>query len=195
MRRKIAKQRIINGKGESVSSVIYLLAFCFLGGSLAGCMVGFLSTPGEGLGALGAYADQGEGFSSFILSLWACSKYHLLALLLAGTVFGVLALPLLSVFRGYLLGCAASALTAMDGGLFLSLVVIGLPSLFSLPAFFLLCDDGMAVSRYILLRSLGRPVPVRRVPLANHLVLAAVLLTVSALIQQLLIPAYLSRLL
>ena len=130
MRRKIAKQRIINGKGESVSSVIYLLAFCFLGGSLAGCMVGFLSTPGEGLGALGAYADQGEGFSSFILSLWACSKYHLLALLLAGTVFGVLALPLLSVFRGYLLGCAASALTAMDGGLFLSLVVIGLPSSF-----------------------------------------------------------------
>jgi hypothetical protein len=184
-----------DGRGNTAGSVIYLLAFCFLAGSLAGCMVGLLSTAGDGLGALGAYADQSEGVTSFFQSLWACSKYHLLALLLAGTVFGVLALPLLSLFRGYLLGCAASALTALDGGFFLSLVVIGLPSLFSLPVFFLLCDDGMAVSQYILLRSLGRPAPARRIPLANHCVLAVVLLTVSALIQQLLIPAYLSHIL
>jgi hypothetical protein len=195
MRRKIGMQRIIESRGDTGSSAIYLLAFCLLAGSLAGCMVGYLSTPGDGLGALGAYADQSEGVASFFQSLWNSSKFHLLALLFAGTVFGVLALPLLCVFRGYLLGCAASALTALDGGFFLSLVVIGLPSLFSLPAFFLLCNDGMTVSRYIMMRSLGRPAPARRVPLVNHCALAVVLLTVSALIQQLLIPSYLSHLL
>jgi uncharacterized membrane protein SpoIIM required for sporulation len=193
MRRKFGRQHTGNIRSENNGSFLYLLAFCFLAGSLSGCIVGFLSAPGNGQGALSPYMDQNADLASFFLSLWACSKYHLLALFLAGSVFGALALPLLCVFRGYLLGCAASALTAMKGGFFLSLVVIGLPSIFSLPALILLCDDGMSVSRYILQRSLGRPVQSRHVPLANHLILAAALLTVSALIQQLLIPAFLTR--
>jgi UPF0716 family protein affecting phage T7 exclusion len=174
---------------------VFFLASCFFIGSVAGCMVGGFSPSGDLGSTLSGYVDTDRDIIGFFVTLWACSKYHLLILFLASSVAGVFFLPLLCVIRGYLLGCTAASLTAFDGGWLLSLLVVGLPAVFTLPGFFLLCEDGMFTSRRLLVLSAGGAEPRRSVPLYRHCLVAAVLLIIAALLQHFLIPGILTRLL
>lgn len=158
-------------------------------------MVGGFSPTGDPGGTLSGYMDTDGDIIGFLGTLWACSKYHLLILFLAGSVTGVFFLPLLCIIRGYLLGCTAASLTAFDGGWLLSLLVVGLPALFTLPGFFLLCEDGMFTSRRLLILSVGGAEPRRAVPIYRHCLIAAVLLIIAAVLQHYLIPGILARLL
>lgn len=81
---------------------------------------------------------------SFLGLLFSCSKYHLLVLLLSTSLFGVALIPVALAFRGFVLACTAAYIASAypEQGVALTLVVLGLPSLLTVPGLFIVAFDG-----------------------------------------------------
>ena len=172
--------------------VMPIIAIPFLVGLVLGSLAGLLNElPQELLFSLEAATAAEQ--ASFLQSLWRSCRYSLAAALLATGVLGVALIPLLSAFRAFSLSCCISLILCGErpASLALALVSLGIPALISLPAFFLVSEDGLAVSRFLLTR--GQDRRIHEIPLARHALIAALLSLADAVYLAYLMPLLLGR--
>ena len=110
------------------------------------------------------------------------------ALLSAISLAGTAVLPLLAIFRGLIFGCGSNMLvSATDGGYLMALLVLGLPAMFTVPFFLVLCGVSTDFSRTLRLRGRGRALSAHQQPLRWFLCCAA-LSPVQALVEIYAVP-------
>ena len=127
-----------------INTSLFPLTGAFLLGTILGTLTGFhCVSPLSSFGV--------ESGVSLTVLLWL----PLLALLLGTSVFGYWILPLLMILRGYMLSASFSFLLSGGFSLRSALVMAGLPALFSVPAFFLLCEEAVSSSRILCLCSVS----------------------------------------
>ncbi len=83
-------------------------------------------------------------------------RFHLFAILLGTSFLGILFVPALTLLKGFALSCASATiiLSQPSGGIVMALIILGIPSIFSIPCFIAISDD--ALDRSIRLFSLLR---------------------------------------
>jgi len=129
----------------------------------AGCLAGSLIGSFFGLGSvLNDYPDVSEINTAGALALFFnYSRFHLVALLLGTSVFGLATLPVLSCAKGYALSCTAASIISCypDKGLVMAAVILGIPAILSLPCYFVIAIEGFLSSARIfhLLRGNSAP--------------------------------------
>lgn len=160
---------------------LLVLAACFLAGAAAGSL---MSTGNLTLAAREAvFLDGGSiyGTADFLPLLLSCAKYHIAVVLCATSLLGVVLIPVIAVFRGFALACTAVSVAASGAGngFLLTAVVLGLPSLLTVPALFLLGCDGMRFSGRLMLLSEGE-IPASPPHGTGHAFEAAILLVLAA---------------
>ena len=173
------------------AGVSCLLFFVFfLAGSTVGTFVALRS--GGGFFELCRLSSDEHSFINYLLGLWTLSWPSLLAVFLASSVVGFLLLPCLFLLRGYMISASVGALLASAAcSWYRAALIVGLPSLFSTAALFLLCDEAFS-SSYVLYRTcMGTPRLRYSFLSADRVAVSAVLLTTAAVIQQFLIPLFL----
>lgn len=179
-------RRLLRQSGELL--ILFLLCAAFIGGAAAGTALSPEGYAGaeKVLGADGAV----YGYTSFAGLLFSCAKYHLMVLLLATSLFGVLLIPAVLAFRGFVLACTAAYIaSAYPGqGAVLTLVVLGLPSLLTVPGLFILAFDGFCFSSGLLGQHLRRPVPPRSSRGENRLAAVGLMLIMAAAAEYFLVP-------
>lgn len=165
---------------------ILSLSVCL--GAVFGTLAVFLfSFPiPEGIAAL---ADAALFDSTgYFRILWTYSAPCIIAVFLSAVLFGFLLLPILFLFRGFLLSYSVSALLMSGISAGKACLIIGIPALFSLFALFLLGEEAFCSSLDIYRTCRGYPRVRFSFISADRLLIAALLLSAAALARQLLIP-------
>lgn len=134
---------------QGTPALVVTAAFFTLG-SLAGAFLALRSSA-SGIEALGSYlaqflsAAQEGGLSQPALPelLWRALRWPLGAFFLGFTAMGLLGVPILASLRGFFLtfSVASFALAFGRNGVAASFLLLGIPGIFYLPAFFLLCTQ------------------------------------------------------
>ena len=127
-----------------------LLTLSFLFGSIAGSLIGSFQNFDSPLNDfVGLSKLQSADFMYLFLNF---IRFHILALLLSTSFFGIVLLPMLSCVRGFALSCtAATIISSVQGnGLVMALLVLGIPAVLSLTCFFTISIDGFGNSKRIL---------------------------------------------
>lgn len=127
---------------RKINTALFQLAAAFLLGVLAGCTLAAAEEPLQSASLYGRTP-------SLLVLVWL----PLAALFLGTSTLGYVFVALLVTLRGYLLSASFSFLLAGGMPLHSALLTIGLPGLFSVSAFFLLCEDAVSSSRIISLCS------------------------------------------
>ena len=165
---------------------ILSLSVCL--GAVFGTLAVFLfSFPiPEGIAAL---ADAALFDSTgYLRILWTYSAPCIIAVFLSAVLFGFLLLPILFLFRGFLLSYSVSALLMSGIPAGKACLIIGIPALFSLFTLFLLGEEAFCSSLDIYQTCRGYPRVRFSFISADRLLIAALLLSAAALARQLLIP-------
>lgn len=158
---------------EATPALVVVAAFFALGG-----LVGFglaANVSDAGTEALSVYLDS---FLSCVQtgtivlpptseSFWRLTRWFLAALVFGFTALGVLALPALSAARGFFLAFAISSFACSCGqrGLLTAFLLLGVPGLVTIPAFFLLITQSFQTACQLASRGSGqgkRETPYRR---------------------------------
>ncbi len=135
---------------KDAKAAFLLLMLSFLVGCMAGSLIAsfggydFVLSDFVGFNTLET-AAFGYVFFYFI-------RFHLAALLLSSSYFGIALLPLLSALKGYALSCTAASIISCysnNGGI-MALVIVGIPALFSVSCFFIMAQDSLKYSRRLL---------------------------------------------
>ena len=111
-----------------------------------------------------------------------------IAVFLSAVLFGFLLLPILFLFRGFLLSYSVSVLLAGGVPAGRACLIVGLPALFSLTALFLLGEEAFCSSLDIYRTCRGYPTVRFSFVSADRLLIAALLVSAAAFVRQLLIP-------
>lgn len=165
-------------RGGEVAALVFAAAF-FLAGAFAGAFAGSSALPaGEEI-----LPGDGSiyGYGTFAGLLLSCSKYHLAVLIFSTSLLGVLFIPAVLAFRGFALACSTAWLASVypERGAALALIILGLPSLLTVPALFVTAQWGELFALRLLSFFTHRPLsapPPRR----DNRVLAVVLLLFGA---------------
>lgn len=184
---RIDISRLIRQSGELL--ILLVLCVAFVGGAAAGSSL----SSGEFSSAenvLSSSSGEIYGYDSFLGLLFSCSKYHLLVLLLSTSLFGVALIPVALAFRGFVLACTAAYIASAypEQGVALTLVVLGLPSLLTVPGLFIVAFDGACFSSRLLAQYVRRPVSPRYSRGENRLLAVAVMLILAAAVEHFLVP-------
>lgn len=132
------------------------ICFCFAAGCLMGAFASadLIGTDKEMPLPLDLPIEGG----GILLKILKYIRFHILALFLGTSLTGVVLIPALAVVRGFALSFASASVLASstEGGLLMCLTVLGLPALFSIPCFILLCEYGAGRSRRLIALANGR---------------------------------------
>ena len=114
--------------------MLSILAACFIAGAVAGALAGSGQLPaGEEIlpGDGSVY-----GYGTYAGLLFNCARYHLFVLLFSTSLLGGLLIPATLAFRGFALSCSAAWMVEAypEAGTALSLIVLGLPALLTVPS-------------------------------------------------------------
>lgn len=133
-----------DGKVYFMLLILSFSAGC-LAGSLIGSFFGFDSVLSDYTGISGI--NSADALALF----FNYSRFHLVALFLGTSVFGLAMLPVLSCAKGYALSCTAASIISCypDKGLIMAAVILGIPAIFSLPCFFIISIEGFLSSARI----------------------------------------------
>lgn len=167
---------------QRINRVLLWLVLPFL----AGCFLGAIiwSVPGFISPLSFTIEVEGKATADFCSLLWL----PFLALLLSTSTLGYRMMPLLALLRGYLMSASAALLLISGASRSTVLLSIGLPALFSVPAFFLVCEASAASSRVISLCSKSSLIRSCDGIGAARLLISACLLTASAAVQIYILP-------
>ena len=145
---------------------------------------------GASLGTLaGSLADAAlSGSAGYLRLLWTYSAPCFIAVFLSAVLFGFLLLPILFLFRGFLLSYSVSVLLTGGVPAGRACLIVGLPALFSLTALFLLGEEAFCSSLDIYRTCRGYPAVRFSFVSADRLLIAALLVSAAAFVRQLLIP-------
>ena len=146
-----------------------LLFLCFLIGSLLGTLLG----KGTFLEKLSGscFPFSAESQWNFLLSAIQFLWVHFFVLIMGFTVFGFWLIPIFTIFRAALLSCISSTIIVSFSGreIIMALIIVALPSFFSLPVFFALASDSAAFSRRLFAISRGGFFPQIKNPFSRSL--------------------------
>ena len=134
---------------QGTPALVVTAAF-FTFGSLAGAFLALRSSAG-GIEALHSYmvqflaAAQDGSLSQPALPelLWRALRWPLGAFFLGFTALGLFCIPILASLRGFFLTFSVASFALVFGrkGVAASFLLLGIPGIFYLPAFFLLCTQ------------------------------------------------------
>ena len=150
------------------------IAFPFLAGLAAGCVIGLFSCgPQEYLISVGLISADVCG-GTFPAALWKAFRFVLIAAFFGTGILGLILIPLLSAVRAFTLACSIGVILQQRSAssIALALCSFGIPALLSLPAFFLAAGDSFVCSRHLLIHDGGSLT--QEIPFLTHA--AAVLL-------------------
>lgn len=138
--------------GEGAPALVVTATFFALGG-LAGCFLALWSA-GNGTEAMTGYlerflatAREGALWEPALPELvWRALRWPLAAFLLGFTALGVLGVPILTALRSFYLAFSIAAFAQAYGGkgLMTAFLLLGLPALAYVPAFFLLATQSFS---------------------------------------------------
>ena len=173
-RARLPHRRIVN-----TITIAPLIKAAFLVGLLAGSLFGLFSMlPTELLLTItGGEAEK----TTFVLSLWRCVRFPVLAAVFASSILGIVFLPLLSALRAFFFSCSiAILLTRVQPTVLLNVLIShGIPALFGLPAVLIAMSDGIMFSKFLLMSRNGALK--RDLPPVRHAVYVALLSVAEAL--------------
>ncbi len=175
-------------RNSSGLAILIAVSLCFLAGAVVGALAGSSQLPtGETLlpGDGSVY-----GYDTYAGLLFSCSRYHLLVLLFSTSLLGVFLIPATLAFRGFALACSAAWLTASyDGsGAALSLIILGLPALFTVPGLFATAQWGIQFSVRFLASFTRRPLPAFRRERDNRVLAVCIMLFAAAAVEYFVVP-------
>ncbi len=162
------------------------LAVCL--GAALGTLVVFVSTrsiPGSVASLADATLTNSTGF---LRLLWTYSAPCFVTVFLSAVLFGFILLPILFLFRGFLLSYSVAALLAGGVSAGKACLIIGIPAFFSLSALFLLGEEAFCSSLDIYRTCRGCPRIRFSFVSTDRLLISALLLSAAAFVRQLLIP-------
>lgn len=150
---------------EGVVSALVVTAAFFTLGTIVGCLLAFGVTE-SGAEALNAFLerflslakDGGMVFPDFFPLLWRCIRWPLAAFLLGFSAIGLMGIPVLSGLRGFFLAFSAASFSRAYGqtGLTAAFLLIGIPAIAAIPAFFLLSVQSFSSACVLASRSSGQ---------------------------------------
>ena len=169
-----------------------LIALPLLIGVVAGSCIGMFSSIPEEFNSLTEFLQESSGEIDGLPASLRSFRMVFFSLLLAFTLYGVVLLPPLSLFRGFFLGCSVAAVFQAESfhGLAVCALTIGIPALLSVPAFLLASTDAFRISSALLSfffrsrRESAQP----RFPVLSHALLLAALFAVEAMYNCFLLP-------
>ncbi len=125
----------------------FLLSLCFAAGAILGCFMGTSFTDKSFLSDF--FPSYPNGSGEFLSRFFEFIVFSLIAVFLGSSFIGFAFLPLLAGARGYVLSCSAASVMSScdDKGIIMALLVLGIPSLLSLPCFFAVTVDAALSSR------------------------------------------------
>ena len=149
---------------EGTPALVVTATFFALGG-LLGCF-GAAWSAGSGMDAMTGYleqflsAAQGGALREPALwtLVWRAVRWSLAAFLLGFTALGVFGLPVLTAMRGFYLAFSVAAFAQAYGGrgLMTAFLLLGVPALFYIPAFFLLSVQSFSAACVLTGRTAGQ---------------------------------------
>lgn len=165
-----------------------LICVCFA----LGCMLGAFFAGDISLGERNSFMfpDLLRDGSGAFLEVLRFIRFHAAALLLGTSLTGVFLIPLLAAARGFVFSCASAAVigSGAGNGIMASLVSLGLPALFSIPCFIVVCEYAVGRSKRLIALSNGRA-PRYFEFRSGTLILTIPVLIIGALIDIYLVPA------
>ncbi len=168
--------------------MLSILAACFIAGAVAGALAGSGQLPaGEEIlpGDGSVY-----GYETYAGLLFNCARYHLFVLLFSTSLLGGLLIPATLAFRGFALSCSAAWMVEAypEAGTALSLIVLGLPALLTVPSLFVTAHWGEMFSLRLLAGFTRRPLPAQRMPRDNRALAVVVMLFAAAAVEHFVVP-------
>ena len=137
------------------------IAVSMLSGLVVGSLIGLFSELPDSVAAAMRSFTPPEASADLFSVLARCLYFPLCAVILSSSILGVILLPALAALRGFVLGCSVSAAiqSAFLKGLGIAGLTVGIPTLISLPAFMLICSDGVSFSSSLLRYGMKREPP------------------------------------
>ncbi|NCB52393.1 MAG: hypothetical protein EOM54_11030 [Clostridia bacterium] len=173
---------------KAVSKVNYwqspLLFLSFTAGAVLGSLAGTWNIAVSAAEKISIESGNIYGANGFFGLLFFCSKYHLFVVLFGTSLMGVILIPAAFALRGFVLSCTAASLAAAypENGYLITLVILGLPSLLTVPSLFILGRDSLSFSSHLLSMFDRRAlVPAVNSGENNFLVCAAALILAAAI--------------
>lgn len=184
---------------EGTPALVVTAAFFTFGG-LGGSFLAFRMS-GAGLEAMTAYLERfltvAQTAEWYIPSLpellWRNLRWPLAAILLGLSALGLFGIPILSAVRGFLLAFSIASFTMAYGhdGLAVAFFLLGIPGIFSIPAFFLLTTQSFSTACALAGGAGRREFPIHREHLF-HCGVCAAAVCLSLLIERYLVPSLVS---
>lgn len=136
---------------KSYRSAFSLLLLCFTLGCLVASLFGGL-LAGSPLWSFLISAD----YAQYVVISFT---YLVVAIFLATTFLGYILMPILAFMRGFLLSLTAATIIThyRDAGVFMALTLIGIPSLITVPSYFVLSSECFLYSRNQMCALRGTP--------------------------------------
>ncbi len=144
-------------------TLVVVVFFFALGGVIGILVAGQLQ--GDGSQSLMAYltpliegVEEGTSYAPNGISLlWEHGRWFLLLCLAALTPFGIFAIPLLMLLRGFILGYTSATLLCLFGtqGMVVALILVTLPELVVLPALLFFAGEGLLHAKNLALKGKG----------------------------------------
>lgn len=182
------------GARKTLSEVSFwqspLLFIAFTAGAVFGSLAGTWQISVSVAENISIESGNIYGASGFFGLLFFCAKYHLFVLFFGTSLLGVVLIPAAFALRGFVLSCTAASLASAypDNGFLITLVILGLPSLLTVPSLFILGRDSLRFSARLLSMFDRRVLaPVENTG-ENNLLICAAALVIAAAIEYSLIP-------
>lgn len=127
-----------------ISPSLAIMIICILLGVAAGCVFTANSENGAIEGIIGedirALSESGTGDYSFLKTFFNLIKYPAASFFLAYSAFGIICIPLLSFFRGFVLSVSISSIISTFGkkGILTALSMFGIQTVISIPCLILI---------------------------------------------------------
>ena len=139
LRRKFAAPALTPAYAVPVFAVL-------IGVSAAAAVIS--ATPADTIRGLGDAVALGDFDQCFFSAYWRNSRYHILSAVASTSYLGLAAIPALMCCRGFTLCCTSAALIIDYGsrGALVSSLILGLPSLVTLPCLFAVAADSLTAS-------------------------------------------------
>ncbi len=127
-----------------ISPSVAIMIICLLLGVAVGCIFTVNSGNGTAAGIIGkdirALSENGTYDYSFLKTFFNLIKYPAISFLLAFTAFGVICIPVLSFFKGFVLSVSISSIISVFGkrGILTALSLFGIQTIISIPCLIVL---------------------------------------------------------
>ena len=165
-----------------------LICVCFA----LGCVLGafFAGDVYSGEQSKFLFSDLPQNDAGAFWEVLRFISFHAAALFLGTSLTGVFFVPLLAVARGFAFSCSSAVIIGSGGGsgVIAGLVSLGLPALFSVPCFIVVCEYAVGRSKRLIALSNGRS-PGYFESRGGALILTIPVLIIGALIDIYLVPA------